>query len=171
MGMPADTIRNYLIGQAAAKIKADPVALHNLISFETAGTFDPAIKNPSSTARGLIQFTNATAQSLGYADSADLVAKNPTFADQLAGPVVSYLSRFMPYETRQELYMAVFYPAAKDWPLNQPFPEWVRRANPGINFVGDYVSLVEGRPKYYYWGIPILAAIVGYLIYKKRKGE
>jgi hypothetical protein len=65
----------------------------------------------------------------------------------------------MPYETRQELYMSVFYPAAKDWPLNQPFPEYVRRANPGINFVGDYISLVEKRPRYYFWGIPILAAI------------
>lgn len=170
MSMSADTVRNYLIGQAAARIGADPVALHNLISFETNNSFSPLIKNPTSSARGLIQFTDDTARSLGYSDSADLVLKNNTFSAQLAGPVVSYLSRYMPFETRQELYMAVFYPAAKDWPLSRPFPEWVTRANPGIKKVGDYVSLVEGRPKYYYYGIPILALIIGYIL-SKRKGE
>lgn len=168
--MAAETIRNYLIGQAAAKIKADPVALHNLISFETAGTFDPLIKNPYSSARGLIQFTDATARSMGYADSAALVNSHPVFSDQLFGPVVKYLSPYMPFPSRQSLYMAVFYPAARDWPEMRPFPENVQKVNPGIKTVGDYISLVERRPKYYYWGIPILAAIAGYIIYK-RKGE
>lgn len=168
--MSAETVRDFLIGQAAAKIKADPVALHNLISFETADTFDPSIKNPYSSARGLIQFTDATARGMGYADSAALVASYPTFSAQLNGPVIKYLSQYMPFESRQALYMAVFYPAARNWPESRPFPENVQKSNPGIETVSDYISLVERRPKYYYWGIPILAAIVGYLIHK-RKGE
>ena len=35
------------------------------MGIETAGTFDPSIKNPKSTATGLIQFLPSTAASLG----------------------------------------------------------------------------------------------------------
>ena len=171
MSMAADTKRNYLIGAVAGRLAVDPVALHNLISFETAGTFDPKIKNPGSSARGLIQFTDETARSLGYNDSLHLVSKNDTFEKQLNGPVYSYLSRYIPYKNKQALYMSVFYPAAMNWPESTVFPQYVRSANPGINTVGDYISLVEGRPKYYYYGVPILAAIIGYLIYRHTKGE
>lgn len=171
MGMAADTIRNYLIGQAAAEIQADPVALHNLISFETAGTFDPTIKNPNSSARGLIQFTDSTARDLGYNSSLDLVSRNPTFSGQLSGPVVSYLKKYSPYGSRQALYMAVFYPKYMYELPSKEFPENVQAVNKGIKTIADYVSLVERRYKYYYLGIPIIAAIVGYLLYKKQKGE
>lgn len=117
--------------------------LVNLIRFETAGTFDPKIKNPGSSARGLIQFMDATAKDLGYADSLDLVERNPTVSGQLLGPVREYLDRYRPFPTEQSLYMSVFYPRARDWPLDAEFPAWVRNANPGIRTVRDYVDKVR----------------------------
>ncbi|MGA9994653.1 MAG: tape measure protein, partial [Pyrinomonadaceae bacterium] len=43
----------------------NPDHLLNVMAVETSGTFNPAIKNPTSTASGLIQFMEATARALG----------------------------------------------------------------------------------------------------------
>jgi len=117
--------------------------LYNLINFETAGTFSPVIKNPNSSARGLIQFLDSTARNLGFSSSLDLVTKYPSFESQIWGPVVQYLKPFAPFPTEQSLYMAVFRPANRNSSLDTLFPEAVRKANPGINTVGDYVSKIN----------------------------
>jgi hypothetical protein len=52
------------------KYDINPLDLLEVIYLETAGTFDPAIKNPTSSATGLIQFTEATAKSLGTSTAA-----------------------------------------------------------------------------------------------------
>lgn len=48
----------------------DPNVLLAVMSIETAGTFDPAIRNPGSTATGLIQFMERTARALGTTTAA-----------------------------------------------------------------------------------------------------
>lgn len=129
------------LNDVAAQVGTTPAILYRLIDFESA--WDPAAKNPNSSARGLIQFIDGTAEWLGYQDSADLVNKHPTIEDQLRGPVSEYLGRYGPYDSEYKLFMAVFYPAARTWPPDQQFPEWVTAANPGIRTPADYVNLVH----------------------------
>jgi hypothetical protein len=129
--------------ETAARLGVAPDTLESLIAFES--NFRPAAKNPYSSARGLIQFTDATAAGLGYRDSADLVAKHPTRAAQLRGPVAAYLTKYKPFPTVQSLHMAVFYPAARAWGAWQPFPVNVQAVNPGIKTPGDYMAQVARR--------------------------
>jgi soluble lytic murein transglycosylase-like protein len=73
-----------------------------------------------------------------------LVTQYPDRASQLTGPVYDYLKPMRPYSSLpQNLYMAVFYPAARKWPPNQKFPSKVQKQNPGIVTVQDYVDKVE----------------------------
>ena len=100
---------------------------------------------PPKYAKGLIQFTDETAQTLGFKDSADLIAQYPTADKQLLTPVYNYFKKYKPFPTKQSLYMAVFYPIARTWPLETVLPDSVRASNPNINTVGDYVNFVEKK--------------------------
>lgn len=135
------------IEEVATLVGTNPAWLDALINFETGGTYSPTIKNPRSSARGLIQITDAAAQDLGFRDSLDAVTKNPDVQSQMYNVVLPYLERYKPLETRQKLYMAVFYPAAMSEPPDTVFPAWVRQANPGVDTVGDYVRFVDARVK------------------------
>lgn len=118
--------------------------LFSLINFESG--FNPLAKNPNSSARGLIQFIDSTAQSLGFTDSLDLVTKNPTIQKQL--PIVEkYLMQFYPFDGKQSLYLAVFYPKYRYVSPETQFPDSVKKANPGINTPADYVAFVERKKK------------------------
>lgn len=129
--------------EVSASLGIDPNDLFNLIQFESK--WNPKAKNPYSSARGLIQFTDKTAQSLGYKDSLDLVTKNNSIESQLYFPVLQYLSKFKPFPTKQSLYMSVFYPVARNWPLNKQFPDTVKKVNPGIVTVADYINKIDGK--------------------------
>lgn len=124
---------------AALGIPAD--WLNGLITFESA--WNPAARNPQSGARGLIQFTHTTARGMGFDDADDLVNLYPTAEEQLRGPVLKYLRRYVPYPTEQSFYMAVFYPEARYWPQEKRFPDAVRTANPGIDSPADYARKVH----------------------------
>jgi hypothetical protein len=137
--------------------------LNKLIQFESA--WNPAARNPISGARGLIQFTNTTAQILGYKNADDLVNKYPDSGDQLQGPVYQYLNQFKPFQSAQSLYMSVFYPAARSWPLSQEFPQLVQSLNPGIKTVEDYVKKVERSPIIKTIGIVGIAGIIGLFLF------
>jgi len=135
----------------ATRLGVRPDWLAAVINFETAGTWNPQIKNPHSSARGLIQFIDATAKDLGYASALDLVQKHPTIESQLKGPVLKYfLRQGGKFGTKQELWFAVFLPKYKKAPLDTViFAEDLakqaafRRANPGIKTVGDYYHKLE----------------------------
>jgi hypothetical protein len=115
--------------------------LFKLIKFESK--WNPQAKNPFSSARGLIQFTDKTAAALGFKDSLDLVTHNPTISDQL--PIVKrYLDPFKPFANKQELYLSVFYPGWRKRKPDTLFPASVRKVNPGIDRIADYVNRVEG---------------------------
>jgi len=125
-----------------------------VINFETAGTWDPKIKNGAgSSGRGLIQFMDATARSMGYADSLDLVTKHPTIQAQLYGPVLKYFQQWKePARDKQDFYMRVFLPELRKAPpdtviyAGNPTKQAKFRAqNPGVETVGDYVRKLEAR--------------------------
>lgn len=86
----------------------DPNDLLRVIEFETAKSWSPSIKNPNSTATGLIQFLESTAKSLGTSTSE--LAKMSR-ADQMPF-VAKYLA---PYKGKLknfgDIYMAVHWPA------------------------------------------------------------
>lgn len=127
------------ITQTAQNLGMNAEHLDILINFETGGTYNPAIKNPNSSARGLIQFIDSTARSLGYKDSADLVAKNPTIESQMK-VVEQYLRPMKPFPTLQSLAMAIFYPAYRNVPITQTFPDNVLKVNPSIYSPLDYIN-------------------------------
>lgn len=60
----------------AKRIETQPEYIMAVISFESAGTFSPSIRNPLSGATGLIQFIPSTARSLGT-DLAALATMSP----------------------------------------------------------------------------------------------
>jgi len=140
--------------------------LDKLISFESG--WNPKAKNPFSSARGLIQFVDSTARDLGYTDSLDLVWRNPDRESQLRGPVLSYLKKYVPFDNRQRLAMSVFYPAFMTVPPDTVFPESVRKVNPGIETVSDYVNKVFGSNP----TLPLAAIVaLGILLFLTKGGR
>lgn len=128
----------------AARLDVSYGDLFRLIDFESG--FNPAASNPRSSARGLLQFIDASAQEMGYIDSRELVEENPTIKDQL--PLVEkYLNKFFPFNDRKDLFMSVFYPAYRRLPANTVFPAAVQSVNPGIVTIQDYIDLVDGKKK------------------------
>jgi hypothetical protein len=157
----------------SSSLGVSPKSLYTLIDFESR--WNPKIKNPRSSARGLIQFINRTARGMGYSSSLDLVNTHPTIKSQLEGPVYRYLKQYKPFPNDQALFMSVFYPDARYWNPKKWFPyEPVRRLNPGINTPEDYVRKVK-RLKILPSLPPFLILIgIGTILYitytKKKKG-
>lgn len=138
------------IYEVAGKLRiSNPQWLQDMIYFETAGTNDPKIKNMGSSARGLIQFMDSTARAMGYAGSDDLVNKYPTFEAQLKGPVYDYLKPYSPYVKESDLYMAVFYPAARKYPTDTTFKEIFRDRGAPATGRGSYAAFIAVNPKIY----------------------
>ena len=103
------SFRNKVI-QIAKELGVDPNHLMAAMSFETGGTFSPAISSFSgSGATGLIQFMGPTARSLGTTTTA-LARMSP---EKQLDYVKKY---FWPYRNRlktlEDVYMAILYPAA-----------------------------------------------------------
>lgn len=153
--------------EVSQKLGIDEKWLNNLIKFES--NWNPKAKNPYSSARGLIQFMDSTAKTMGYKNSSDLIAKHPTVESQLKGPVLKYLSQFKPFPTKQSLYMSVFYPKARYWSLSSTFPDTVQKVNPGIVTVYDYVRKVEKIKNPVSIAVIAIAAI-GYYLFTRMKG-
>lgn len=138
--------------------------LYNVIALES--NWKPNAYNSVSGATGLIQFIPRTMKDLGILSPllaaripvkgvvpldvktqahVEFLAKYPTVESQLLGPVRQYLRQYGPYTTEQSAYLAVFYPAYRNEPLDTLFPDSVRQSNPGINTVGDYVNAVKKK--------------------------
>jgi hypothetical protein len=128
--------------EVANAVGANPFHLAELIHFESAGRWSSHVQNPRSGATGLIQFMPSTARGLGT--TVEALARLDE-VDQMDW-VERYLRRLpQPLDTRQRLFMAVFYPAAMIWEGDRAFPDFVQRANPGIATPDDYVRLVRRR--------------------------
>lgn len=84
-----------------------PSALMACMAFETGRTFSPSVRNPSSSATGLIQFMAATARGLGTTTAA--------LARMSAVEQLDYVERyFLPNAGRirslEDMYMAILWP-------------------------------------------------------------
>lgn len=90
------------------RLGINPNWLMIVMYFETRRTFSPSVKNPNSTAVGLIQFTTAGASAIGTTP-AKLATKSAV--DQL-DDVEKYLNQYKGKLTDlHQLYLAVFSPA------------------------------------------------------------
>lgn len=139
-------------GALAGKFGIPPEWLANLVNYESAGTFNPAIRN-SIGATGLIQFLPSTAQKLGTT-TAQLATMS--FQQQLTY-VEKYLTSFLQSLgvkrgvfdkatgkvtkkfTQTDLFMMIFYPDAVGKP-GYLFPAAVSLANAGIKQPLDYAK-------------------------------
>jgi hypothetical protein len=131
--------------------------LCNLMNHESAGTFNPAIKN-SIGATGLIQFLTSTAKSLGTTTSA---LASLSFQGQLEW-VDKYLDGWKSTWKKRgiltngkvndkfqqpDLFMTIFYPAAIGKPDYQ-FNSDVQKANGGIKTPMDYATKALKNPPF-----------------------
>jgi len=103
--------------------------------FESAGSFEPDKKNPTSGATGLIQFMPTTARALG---TTTLSLSKMTNVEQL-DYVLMYLK---PYRYRMkswiDVYLAVFYPKAMGKGDNYTITaDIVAKQNPGFDINKD----------------------------------
>jgi hypothetical protein len=104
-----------------------------------------------------------------------LINKYPDFDSQMDNVVYPYLKQFMPYSTKQSLYMAVFFPAARFVNPTTTFREIYQKlypnpilqkdgtyktwegyyddflkGNPGIMSVNDYIQKVDLKTGFQY---------------------
>lgn len=100
-----------------------------VMNFETAGTFSPSVKNPHSSATGLIQFMEATARELGTSTAALASMSNVQQLDYVEKYMLSRKRQFGTFNGVEDVYLAVFYPAAIRKPLDWRFPDQVYRVN------------------------------------------
>lgn len=108
----------------------DPNWLMFLMGFETRYTFSPSIKNPTSTATGLIQFLESTARDLGTT-TAQL--RLMSAEDQL-DYVYKYLDKKnKKFSSYHDLYLAIIYPAAIGQPDTYELDADASMANLGFD--------------------------------------
>lgn len=138
-----------LIEDSADYFGFRPEYLANLINFESANTFNPAITN-SIGATGLIQFMRSTAPTLGT--TTDALSKM-TFAQQMVfvnkyiynwykqfgwidkkgNPIKNKVSQI-------DLFMMIFYPSAVGKGADYKFPTAVTANNPNTYTPQDYFN-------------------------------
>lgn len=156
--------------RAAQEIGMNKEWLRNVIALESSWRWNAY--NPVSGAVGLIQFIPRTLKDLGLLSPSlameipatgavseatkqkvreEFLAKYPNAVAQLAGPVVRYMRIWRPFPTEQSAYLAVFYPKFRYSSPDTPFPDSVRKANPGIDTVGDYVTAVKKKSNSETW--------------------
>jgi hypothetical protein len=129
--------------EVCKKLGINPDHLMMAMYKETAGTFSPSIKNPTSSASGLIQFMEDTARNLGTT-TAKLRAM--TFNQQM-----DYVYRyFLPYKgklkTFYDVYAAILLPIAIGKKDDWRFPNWVYKANKGLDVnKNGYITMGEWK--------------------------
>lgn len=135
------------LGAIASKFGFPPQWLANLINFESGGTFNPAIKNPSSGATGLIQFMpqyfNTTLfKKMSVSSQLDEVKKYFVNFFKRKNALKVYdksTGKVKNNFTQTDLFMIIFYPASVGNP-NYIFPLNVSIANNGISTPKGYTS-------------------------------
>lgn len=144
-----------IITSVAGRLGIPPQWLDAIIAFESnynpnavSGiAYNQALVNQGKElqrfARGLIQFTDSTAQWLGFTDAIDLVIKNPDFVSQMENAVFPYLQKMSPFTSESDFYMAIFFPAYRKKDPSTPFPAYVVAVNPGIRTPQDYINRVH----------------------------
>lgn len=132
------------VREIAGNLNIDPSWLMAVMGFETGYTFSSSIKNPGSSATGLIQFVSSTAKSLGTTTTA-LARMTPV---QQLDYVEKYFNQYKGrINNIGDCYMAVFWPAAIGKPDSYVIatsPSSVYNANSGLDVNRDGV-IVRGE--------------------------
>lgn len=122
--------RVWWIGDELTRIQGslfDVNWLMACMAFETGERFTASVKNPKSSATGLIQFMDATAKDLGTTTAK--LAKM-TAEDQL-NYVFKYFEKMIkargPIRSLEDCYMAILWPAAMGKPTE--YKLWVKGSN------------------------------------------
>jgi hypothetical protein len=117
----------------SGQLGIDPAWMANVIQFESR--WNPQAVNRSTGASGLIQFMPSTAKGLGTT----VEAIRRMTAGQQMQYVAAYFRRFRgKLRSQEDVFMAVFYPAAVGRGASYRFPARVTKVNPGIYTAGDY---------------------------------
>lgn len=131
------------------QIKLDPDKLMACMAFETGGTFSPSIKNPASSATGLLQFMKATIEDMlrlhpnlrGMLPNGHASLKNLSAVQQLS-LVFYYFKAFgkdLSNWSVEDVYMAILLPSMIGKPLDTPM-RWSQsayRVNAGLDLNRD----------------------------------
>lgn len=115
--------RAYVRKMAEDFAPAQPDWFMACMAFETSRTFSPKIKNPNSSATGLIQFMETTAQEFR---TSTLALASMSAEDQLDYVWLYFRNRIRehgPITRLTDCYMAILNPAAMGKP--DSFPMWV----------------------------------------------
>ncbi len=125
------------VREIGSNLNIDPSWLMAVMGFETGYTFSASVKNPGSSATGLIQFVSSTARSLGTTTT--------QLARMSAVQQLDYVEKyFNQYKGRinnlGDCYMAVFWPVAVGKPdayVIATSPSSVYNANAGLDINRD----------------------------------
>lgn len=124
-GARVDQAFRVKVREVGANLGIDPNWLMAVMGFETGYTFNPAVRNPGSSATGLIQFIESTARGLGTT-TAQLARMT---AVQQLDFVEAY---YQPYASRVrnlgDAYLAVLFPLAIGRP--DSFIMWSKDSGP-----------------------------------------
>ena len=97
------------VQEISTKLGINPNWLMAIMNWESARTFSPSVKNPKSTATGLIQFMDFTAKDLGT--TVEQLAR--TSAVEQLDWVYKYYARYRSkLKSYTDLYLTTFYPVA-----------------------------------------------------------
>lgn len=113
------------VRQIGANLSIDPNWLMAVMGFETGYTFSPSVRNPGSTATGLIQFVEATARGLGTTTTAlsrMTAVQQLDFVEQYYQPYASRIRNL------GDAYLAVLWPIAVGRP--DSYVMWERDSGP-----------------------------------------
>ncbi len=144
----------------ASRLKIQPDWLMAVMDSETGGTFSPSIRNGAgSGATGLIQFMPATAKGMGTTTDALAVMSAVEQLDYVERYLTGVLKErgLSAYRDYDDVYFAVFYPAAIGKADDWQFPMSIYRQNLGVDMdkngvitVGDFKQFIRRNiPAYY----------------------
>lgn len=115
------------VQRLATKLDVPTSWLMIVMNFESG--LDPKAKNPYSSATGLIQFMYDTAIELGTTTMALYNMSNVEQMEYVDKYLSNVKSRYGAFNGIEDLYLAIFYPAAIRWPMDRKFPDRVYRVN------------------------------------------
>ena len=136
----------------AVEVGTSPEWLMTVMHFETAGSLSPAETN-SLGYTGLIQFGTSAATELGTTTNNLRSMSHTQQMDYVRNYLKIVKSRYnADYTIFENLYLAVFYPAALNWGPNQKFPAAVASANPSFRDASGNItkSSIKARFDYLY---------------------
>jgi len=121
----------------ADSLNMNPDWLMYVMNNESAGTFSPSVKNPGSTATGLIQFLSSTAAGLGTSTAALAKMSAIDQLDYVQKYFQKQIQAYGPINSVSDTYLAVFYPAAISWSdTNKKFSDTVYSGNKIFDYDG-----------------------------------